>query len=108
MKLIRKYIMGLLVLTLLLAACMGDGNKQVVSTYLDGSPKFVRYISLKDGDTAVSKEIFYYQNGKKRLEGSFDEDGLYHGSWTGWYFDGRKNYEAFNSGFMTSQFPMAR
>jgi len=96
----KRYLLILLV-PVVLIGCSGEGKKYVVSTFLDGSPKQVQFIEVNGQDTTVLKEIFYFQNGKKRLLGDYVSDSIYNGKWTGWYEDGTKNYEAiFENGVM--------
>ncbi len=60
--------------------------REVVETYPDGKLKKERYT---DKVTHGYKEITYYDNGKKYLEGSFTPNNRRTGEWISYFEDGR-------------------
>lgn len=70
-------------------ACGNDFEKQVVSTYPDDSPRVVQYFKWVGNSRVVKKEVRYFSNGEKELEGPL-KNGKKHGVWTQWYRSGEK------------------
>lgn len=68
----------------LFASC---DQKVVESKFENGKPKVVKYYKFGSGKKVVTKEISYYENEKKRMEGGF-KDGEREGYWQAWYEDG--------------------
>jgi len=81
---IRK--IGIFFAAFLIFSCATTPYEYVEETYPDGKPKTVRY--YKDENKAeLLREILYYDNGNKRMEGSFKNDERT-GMWSYWYPDG--------------------
>lgn len=59
----------------------------VESKYENGNPKVVKYYHKKGGKLILDREVMYYENKHKRLEGEYNNqqrDGL----WKAWYENG--------------------
>jgi antitoxin component YwqK of YwqJK toxin-antitoxin module len=78
----------ILLLTLLVALTFGCGQKKVVeSTYENGNPRDVKYYHKKGGDLILDREVVYYENKQKKMEGEY-KDQLRNGAWKAWYENG--------------------
>lgn len=82
MKRVKTYALCLLACVLFLACSKGE--KKVLSSYDNGQEKVVAY--YKDGKK-VYQEV-YYENGKLRSEGDFD-DSVRTGKWCFYFEDGK-------------------
>lgn len=85
------------VLFLIMLAVSGCGDKlveEVDGTWPGGSPKKVSVYRMKGDQKDKVKEILYYENGKKQMEGSI-VNGRKDGAWTSWFENGRKQSEGF-------------
>jgi len=83
----RKIIF--IALVILVSACGTKLQEKTIEAFPDGKPKRVQF-STGEGESAyVAKEVFYYQNGQKKLEGAYNRDGKKHGKWTYWREDGK-------------------
>lgn len=71
-----------------LVSCTTKPIEVVEKTYPDSSPKTIRYYS-DDSNKELLKEILYYDDGQKKMEGAF-ENGERKGKWTYWYPNGNK------------------
>ncbi len=74
---------------LLLTACKSKVVEEVVQSYPDGSAKVVRFFKENDRTKTLVKEILYYPNHQKYMEGEYKNnkrDGL----WISWYQNGNK------------------
>lgn len=64
------------------------GSKKVVeATYENGNPKVERFYHKKGGNLVLDREVIYYENKQKKMEGNFKEmqrDGM----WKAWYENG--------------------
>ena len=67
-------------------AC-SDIEKEVAGTYPDGTPSLIKYYEIQDTGRTLVKEIQYYPNGKKKLEGSYKNNER-SGLWTFWFENG--------------------
>jgi len=78
----------LIILFAILASnCSHKPIEEITATHDDGSPKIVKYFDEGEKGRILVKEIHYYADGKKKLEGSYkntQRDGL----WTSWYANG--------------------
>ncbi|MDY0343768.1 MAG: hypothetical protein RBR28_09355 [Lentimicrobium sp.] len=81
-----KRIFILLIAITTLAAC----NKPTIKKdfFEDGTLKSEKTFEKIDGKEVLIKEIRYHPNGKKYIEGNYNE-GLREGKWTSWYNDGQ-------------------
>jgi len=85
-----QQITFLVLLVLFTIGCSGNLQKEAELTYPDGTPlKEVFYTYVGNKKTIV-KEIRYFPNGIKELEGSFDEHGNKDGKWIYYYDSGKK------------------
>ena len=83
----RKFIF--LAFVILVTACGPNLQEKTIESYPDGTHKRVQFTS-GEGETAyVAKEVFYYQNGQKKLEGTYNKDGKKNGKWIYWREDGK-------------------
>lgn len=80
----------------LLYACTSNIERVVVQTYPDGSVELEKYFIIKNNDSILVKETGYYQNGIKRIEGSY-KDSERHGKWNYWFEDGNQWSEGYFS-----------
>lgn len=77
-----------LLLILLVGIAFGCSRKEVVeATYENGNPKVVKYYHKKGGNPLLDREIIYYQNKQKKVEGDY-KDELRTGHWKAWYENG--------------------
>lgn len=60
----------------------------VEEVYPDDTPRVVRFYKESD-QTSPVKEIFYYPNGRKQMQGSYRNEKR-HGVWTYYYDNGNK------------------
>jgi antitoxin component YwqK of YwqJK toxin-antitoxin module len=111
---VKKFV-TLFIAIILFASCHKT-TKVVEETYTDGSPKIERYYKGEGADKEMVKEVKYYQNKQKEMEGEFKnskrdgywvayyengnkwsegyfENGLDHGKRTVYYENGKKRYE---------------
>jgi antitoxin component YwqK of YwqJK toxin-antitoxin module len=78
----------LLLITLLAAIAFSCGQKKVIeSTYDNGNPRDVKYYHKKGGKLVLDREVIYYENKQKKMEGEF-KDLQRDGQWKAWYEDG--------------------
>lgn len=76
-----------------LYACYPEIERVVVQTYPDGKIELEQYFSFQNNDTTLIKEIGYYPDGMKRIEGGYSQ-GMREGRWTYWFANGNKWSEA--------------
>jgi antitoxin component YwqK of YwqJK toxin-antitoxin module len=91
-----RYIPLFLVLVFL-AACSEKLEERVTETFDDGKTKRVQYFKGEGEDRYMKKDLFYYENGNKRVEGEYNKEGQKDGKWTYWYEDGKKWSEGYFS-----------
>lgn len=84
-----KKILLLSVVSALLYACSPEIQRIVVQTYPDGSVELEQYFVFRHNDSILIKEIGFYPDGQKRIEGEF-KDGKRQGKWTYWYDNGNR------------------
>lgn len=78
----------ILIITLLFAFAIGCTEKKIVeSKYDNGKPKVVKYYHKDNGEMVLDREIIYYKNAKKKMEGGYKEMQR-DGHWKAWYEDG--------------------
>jgi antitoxin component YwqK of YwqJK toxin-antitoxin module len=77
---------AVLCLLLLGSVSCNRAREVVTEAYPDGAKKVVQY--FKKDQTLPFKEIQYYQDGVKMMEGTF-VDGKRNGKWYYWYPDGQ-------------------
>ena len=84
-----------LLLIAFLASCGPKLTDRVVEAYPDGKPKRVQYYTDSPENSYLAREIFYYANGQKKMEGNYNEEGKKHGKWIYWREDGTKWSEGY-------------
>jgi antitoxin component YwqK of YwqJK toxin-antitoxin module len=77
-----------------LFSCSPEIERVVVQTYPDGKVELEQYFSFQNNDSILVKEIGYYPDGVKRIEGSYLQ-GMREGKWTYWFSNGNKWSEAY-------------
>lgn len=78
----------ILLAALLVAITSGCSRKEVVeATYSNGNPKVVKYYHKKGGDLLLDREVVYYENKQKKIEGEY-LDELRDGQWKAWHENG--------------------
>ena len=78
----------ILVLAILCCLLPGCSRKKVVeATYDNGKPRVVKYYHKKGGELVLEREIVYYKNEQKKLEGAY-KDRQREGVWKAWYENG--------------------
>lgn len=81
-----KKLISLTCIALLLFSC---GPKKVIeSKYENGNPKVVKYYSKIDGKKQLVKEVVFYENETKKLEGEYANEQRT-GHWMAWYENGK-------------------
>lgn len=66
----------------------GCSQKKVVeATYENGNPKVVKYYHKKGSDLVLDREVVYYENQQKKIEGEY-KNQLRYGKWKAWYENG--------------------
>jgi antitoxin component YwqK of YwqJK toxin-antitoxin module len=85
----KKNLVILLVLAVA-ASCQPKYEQEVTEKFPDGTPKREQFFLGEGEDRYMAKDIIYYENGNKRLEGEYNEEGQKHGDWTYWYENGNK------------------
>jgi antitoxin component YwqK of YwqJK toxin-antitoxin module len=75
---------------LILSACgSGHDKKFIRETYSDGSPKVEKYYKDNDTTKEMVKEVRYYPNKQKQMEGEY-KDTKRNGDWVYYYQNGKK------------------
>jgi len=89
-----KKLVYLLVL-FVLASCGPKLQKEVTENYPDGTPKRVDYYAKQGDGRYIAKSVFFYESGKKRVEGNYNAEGKKEGKWVYWYENGNKWSEGY-------------
>jgi len=87
------YLMALMIL----AACATKLDEVVAEKFPDGKPKRVNFFAGDGENRYIAKSVFYYENGQKRVEGSYNAEGKKDGKWIYWYENGNKWSEGYFS-----------
>jgi len=83
-------IIYLFVIIIIISACnKGNGKKVIEEKYSDGSPKVEKYFKDNDTTKEMVKEVRYYSNKQKQLEGEY-KDNKRNGGWIYYYKNGNK------------------
>jgi len=78
----------ILLVTILIVITSGCTRKEVVeSTFENGNPKIVKYYHKKGGELFLDREIVYYKNKQKKIDGEY-KDQQRNGLWKAWYENG--------------------
>jgi antitoxin component YwqK of YwqJK toxin-antitoxin module len=78
-----------------LASCGPRLQEKTIETYPDGKPKRVQYFTPESEGSYLAKEIYFYENGQKKMEGSYNKEKQKHGKWLYWREDGKKWSEGY-------------
>ncbi|MCX6257817.1 MAG: hypothetical protein NTW49_07990 [Bacteroidia bacterium] len=91
----------------ILFSCSGDNLKEeIVDKYPSGAPKKIEYYSVSGSNKNLAKEVRFYENGEKSMEGEF-KNGLKSGHWTTWFENGNKQSEGnYKDGFREGAGPV--
>lgn len=81
-------ITSTLLMIVVFLACKPQNGKLVTEQYEGNTSKVVKEFVINKGDTTFTKEIQFYPNGQKHLEGSL-VDGKRDSTWTTWREDGK-------------------
>ena len=80
----KKYLFVAIIAVL----TFGCSEKKVVeSTYENGNPRDVKYYIKKSGELILDREVVYYENKQKKMEGGYKEMQR-NGPWKAWYENG--------------------
>jgi antitoxin component YwqK of YwqJK toxin-antitoxin module len=75
-------------ISLIVVLAISCGQKKVIeSTYENGNPRDVKYYHKKGGELVLDREIVYYENKQKKMEGEY-KDLQRDGQWKAWYEEG--------------------
>jgi len=78
----------ILFLTLIASFAFGCSKKKIIEgTYENGNPRVVKYYHKKAGELILDREVVYYENEQKKMEGEYKEK-LRNGKWQAWYENG--------------------
>lgn len=84
----------LIIISLTFYSCGPKIEKVIEKTYPDGKPEVEKHY-IKEGDNRIlQKEIIYWPNEKKKIEGSFNEEQR-DGHWIAWFENGNKWSEGY-------------
>ncbi|HNQ83033.1 MAG TPA: hypothetical protein PKM34_05270 [Bacteroidales bacterium] len=83
----KKLVFFLVIVVL--ASCGKKYEEKVIETYPGEKPKRVQYYTTDTDNKYKAKEVFYYENGQKKMEGEYNRDGKKHGKWFYWREDGK-------------------
>ena len=78
-----------LIAVLFAVAACNRGKKVIEETYPDGSPKTERYYIGKGAMKEMIREVRYYSNHKKEMEGEY-KNNKRNGNWVYYYKNGKK------------------
>jgi len=80
---------------ILMISCGPTMEKKTIESYPNGKPQRVQYYMPESKGGYLAKEIFYYENGQKKMEGTYDKDKKKHGKWMYWREDGKRWSEGY-------------
>jgi len=81
---------SLVFIILILSACNNGSNDIIVDRYPDNTIRQQKVYEVVEGDTVSFTDIYFFHNGQKRLQGTFNNDLFFDGIWTFWNEDGIK------------------
>lgn len=84
-----KKIIFLISTLFIITSCIHKDKKVVEETYTDGSPKVEKYYRGEGADKEMVKEVKYYPNKQKQVEGEYKNDKR-NGHWVYYYQNGNK------------------
>jgi len=83
-----KRLIFILLPFLTIAGCHWGTNREIEQKYPDGTPKVEKYYTYNKGKKELVKEIQYFENRQKKMEGTYFKN-LRNGKWTAWYKNGK-------------------
>jgi antitoxin component YwqK of YwqJK toxin-antitoxin module len=83
----RKILLFLIIVVL--SSCGPKLEERIIESFPDGSPKRVQYFTEDPENSYMAREILYYANGNKRMDGRYNQDKQKHGKWVYWREDGK-------------------
>jgi antitoxin component YwqK of YwqJK toxin-antitoxin module len=83
----RKFIF--LAFVVLATSCGPKLQEKTIESFPDGNRKRVQFTAGEGEGAYIAKEVFYYQNGQKKLEGTYNKEGKKDGKWIYWREDGK-------------------
>jgi antitoxin component YwqK of YwqJK toxin-antitoxin module len=86
-----------LLLVLFIASCQPKLEEVVSDSYPNGKPKRVQYFRGEGDQRHLARDVFYYEDGTKKVEGWYNQEGRKDGAWTFWYPNGKKWSEGYFS-----------
>ena len=86
-----------ILMIMFLVSCGSRMQEKVTETYPDGKPKRVQYFKGEGADQYLAKDVFYYPDGRIKMEGEYNKDGKKDGKWIYWYQNGNKWSEGYFS-----------
>ena len=90
-KILFVLLTGIISIILLsMNSCGEKTEKEIVSRYPNGTPQKINHFIWKGNEKVILKEIRFYANGEKELEGEYNEEYKRDGKWTYWYENGIK------------------
>ena len=92
-----RYLTIILIMMMMVSCGSRNLDEKIIDRYPDDTPKRAQYFSGEGADQQLVKEISYYEDGQKRVEGHFNADGLKDGKWIYWYPNGNKWSEGYFS-----------
>jgi len=90
----KKISFLVILLLLVFTSCKTKTIEIIEQTYPDGSPKIVKTYIEKNQERTLVKEIQYYPNHNKFIEGEY-KNNRKHGKWIAYYENGKKWSEGF-------------
>jgi antitoxin component YwqK of YwqJK toxin-antitoxin module len=84
-----------LLIIVVMSACGPKLQERVIEKYPDGKPKRVQYYTPETENSYLAREVFYYENGQKKMDGEYNKDKKKHGKWLYWREDGKKWSEGY-------------
>ncbi len=83
----KRILYGLFIFVLV--SCGPDLQERLIESYPEGQKKRVQYYTPDTENSYMAREVFYYENGNKKMDGYYNADGKKHGKWTYWREDGK-------------------
>jgi antitoxin component YwqK of YwqJK toxin-antitoxin module len=89
----RYLLAGIIALLLYIPACVPSQKEsiatesEIIDIWDNGRPKLIRLYAEIDGEREAIREITYYSDGSKNIEGQL-LNGKRDGLWLSWYEDG--------------------
>lgn len=89
-----KKIFWIILLAVFANSCGHKSITEIEETFEDGTKKTEKTYEKINGDTILKAEKRYYDNGKLKIEGSYNKDGERSGKWISYYRNGNVWAEA--------------